>query len=64
MSESLEKLQVPKSVKEVQAFLGWAGYYRKFIRNFAGLAAPLTALTGARVQFVWSAECQEAFASL
>ena len=52
MSGSLDKLEPPKSLKEVQAFLGWAGYYRKFIQIFSIIAAPLTALGGARVPFI------------
>ena len=64
MSGSLDKLEPPKSLKEVQAFLGWAGYYRKFIQNFSMIAAPLTALGGARVPFIWSEECQGAFIRL
>ena len=47
MSGSLEKLETPRSVKEVQAFLGWAVYYRRFIKEFSIIAAPLSALGGA-----------------
>ena len=36
---------VPTSVKEVKSFLGLAGYYRRFVKNFAAIAAPLNALT-------------------
>ena len=53
MSGSLDKLEPPRSLKEVQEFLGWAGYYRKFIQNFSMIAAPLTALGGARVCFLY-----------
>jgi hypothetical protein len=34
----------PKSVRAVWGFLGLAGYYRRFIRNFSVIAVPLTAL--------------------
>ena len=36
---------VPKSVKEVQSFLGFANFYCKFIHNYSRLAIPLTTLT-------------------
>jgi hypothetical protein len=35
-----------KNKKEVQQFLGFANYYRRFIRGFSGIAKPLTSLTG------------------
>ena len=63
----LEKIQVvkewkqPTKVVQVQQFLGLCGYYRKFIENFAKLAAPLYKITRNDVKFEWSIECQEAF---
>ena len=36
---------VPRSVKEVQQFLGFANFYRKFIHNYSAIASPLTCLT-------------------
>lgn len=35
----------PRSVKEVQTFLGFAGFYRRFIKNYSKITAPLTELT-------------------
>lgn len=54
----------PKKVKDVQAFLGFANFYRRFIRDFAKQSAPLTRLTRKDTSFVWSEECQLAFDSL
>lgn len=42
-------------------FLGLVGYYRSFCRNFSTVVAPLTDLLKAKVTFVWSASCQQAF---
>jgi hypothetical protein len=51
----------PESVKEVQAFLGFANYYRKFLQNFGKLAAPLTELTKKDRPFIWKPDIQDAF---
>jgi len=55
---------VPKTVRDVRAFVGLAGYYTRHIPNFAGLAKPLTTLTKKDVSFVWTHECQQAFHEL
>jgi len=39
---AIQKMPYPKSMKEVQAFLGTAGWYQRFVKNFATLAAPLS----------------------
>lgn len=55
---------VPSSRSELKRFLGMAGYYRSFCRNFASVAAPLTNLLSPKVPFVWSDVCQLAFENL
>ena len=50
----------PKSVKEVQAMLGFANYYRNFIPDFATIATPLTALTKKDTVFHWGSTEQAA----
>ena len=52
---------VPTTVKEVRQFIGFTSYYRKFIKNFASIAAPLHKLTNKYARFVWSHQCEEAF---
>ncbi len=54
----------PDSRKALQRFLGFANFYRRFIRNFSQLAAPLTALTSPRTTFRWSDAAEAAFTKL
>ncbi|XP_061671839.1 protein Smaug homolog 1 isoform X3 [Syngnathoides biaculeatus] len=51
----------PSCRTEVQRFIGFANFYREFIRNFSSIAAPLHALTSPRNTFEWTRTCQEAF---
>ena len=55
---------VPDCLKSVRQFLGFVGYYRRFIPNFADLAEPLVALTGKDVPFVWRPACEVSFSQL
>ena len=50
-------------MKGVRSFLGFANFYRRFIKNYSLLAAPLTRLTG-DVAFQWGEKEQEAFDKL
>jgi hypothetical protein len=43
----------PKTVKGVWSFIGFANFYRQFIRNFSSVVAPLTKLTGKGASFAW-----------
>ncbi len=52
---------VPDSRIALQRFLGFANFYRRFIRSFSQVAAPLTALTSIRSHFTWSEVAQNAF---
>jgi hypothetical protein len=54
----------PKNLKEVQAFLGFANYYRRFIKGFSGLAIPLTNLNKKGVDFRWNVNAEKAFNDL
>ena len=64
--EAVRQWPVPQSVKDVRAFLGLAGFYRRFVRNFAAIAKPLTDLTHVveRAWWSWDAEAQKAFDTL
>ncbi|KAG8486371.1 hypothetical protein CXB51_019815 [Gossypium anomalum] len=56
--------KTPKNVTEVRSFLGLAGYYRRFVKNFSMIASPMTRLLQKNVEFVWSDECQQSFDQL
>ena len=51
----------PKTVKEVQSFLGFGNFYRQFIKNFSHLVHPLKDLLKKDRKFIWSNECQKSF---
>ena len=51
----------PKDISGLRSFLGLTGYYRRFIPNYATVAAPLTALLKKGVQFTWNDAREEAF---
>ena len=61
---AVKQWKVPTNVSEVRSFLGLAGYYRRFIRDFAKIAAPLTNLTRKDRPFTWSLREGEAFNEL
>ena len=48
--EAVQDWAQPKSVFEICSFLGLAGYYRRFVKDFSRLASPLTRLTRKRGQ--------------
>ncbi len=48
----------------MRAFLGLASYYRRYIPNFAAVAAPLTGLTKKDAKLIWVDDCEQAFLSL
>ena len=54
----------PRCLRDVQCFLGFANYYRRFIGHFSQIVAPLTRLTRKDTPFLWSAEAEEAFVYL
>jgi hypothetical protein len=55
----------PKSILTLKSFLGLASYYRKFIKNFTKIAAPLTnLLKKSAVTYDWEEACDEAFETL
>ena len=49
---------------EIRSFLGLAGYYRRFIKDFSKIAVPLTGLTKKGVKYIWSDKCETSFQRL
>ena len=64
--EAVDNYPVPATKKEVRAFLGLSGYYRRFVPHFATIAEPLTELTKAKNpdKAKWSDRCERAFCKL
>ena len=62
--DSVLKWKVPQNVKETQQFLGLCNYYRRFIKNFSKIAAPLHQLTHKNTSFLWTKETEESFERL
>ena len=63
-TEAIKAIHPPVNLKQVRTFLGLVGYYRKFIKNFAKIAKPLTMLTRMDVKFEWKETHHCAFMKL
>ncbi|KAL1269106.1 hypothetical protein QQF64_031395 [Cirrhinus molitorella] len=63
--EAVLKWPQPQTLKELQRFLGFANFYRRFIRNFSMVAAPLTSMTKQRTKrLIWTPEAKRSFEDL
>ncbi|XP_071920658.1 uncharacterized protein [Coffea arabica] len=62
--EAVTNWKRPENPTEIRSFLGLAGYYRRFIKDFSKLAGPLTDLTKKYGQFIWNARCETSFQEL
>ncbi|KAL0415856.1 UNVERIFIED_CONTAM: Retrovirus-related Pol polyprotein from transposon [Sesamum latifolium] len=54
----------PKNVSKVRSFLGLAGYYRRFVKDFSVVAKPLTNLLKKNAPFNWNDKCTQSFEEL
>lgn len=54
----------PKSQKDIQVFLGFCNFYRRFIPNFSKLAQPLTSLLKKNAPFSWTSTTRQSFDSI
>ena len=63
--EAVTEWPRPTTLKELQRFLGFANFYRRFIRNYSSIAAPLTSLLkGKPKKLSWTQSAQTAFETL
>nr|GEV62792.1 reverse transcriptase domain-containing protein [Tanacetum cinerariifolium] len=62
--EVITKLPHPTTVKGIKSFLGHAGFYRRFIKDFSKIARPMISLLEKDTPFIFSKECVEAFQTL
>nr|GEZ65161.1 reverse transcriptase domain-containing protein [Tanacetum cinerariifolium] len=60
----ITKLPHPTTVKGIRSFLGHAGFYRRFIKDFSKIVKPMTRLLEKDTPFIFSQECVEAFQTL
>nr|GFB11449.1 reverse transcriptase domain-containing protein [Tanacetum cinerariifolium] len=62
--EVISKLPHPTTVKGIRSFLGHAGFYRRFIKDFLKISRPMTHLLEKNSPFIFSNECIQAFRTL
>ncbi|TKA49304.1 hypothetical protein B0A49_13706, partial [Cryomyces minteri] len=62
--ETVQEWKTPKNVKDVRAFIGFAGFYRRFIHRFSTIVDPLVRLTKKDTPFSWNMACTQAFEEL
>ncbi|GJW50813.1 reverse transcriptase domain-containing protein [Tanacetum coccineum] len=60
----IAKLPHPTTVKGIRSFLGHAGFYRRFIKDFSKISRPMTHLLEKNTPFIFSEECVQAFQTL
>jgi hypothetical protein len=59
--DAIQCFPVPTTRKGLMRFLGMAGFYMKFCKNFASVAAPLTDLLSPKMKYQWTEQCQQSF---
>jgi len=61
--KAVKEWKTPMKVKDIESFLGFADFYRRFIQNFSHTAKPLNELKGKK-EWTWNEEYQKAFEEL
>ena len=59
--DAIQKMSCPKDIKGIRSFLGHAGFYRRFIKDFSEISRPLTNLLQKGIPFIFDDDCVEAF---
>ena len=62
--DAVLKWPAPKNIHELRSFLGLAGYYRRFVKNYSMIGSPLTSLVRKDIKYVWKSEHDQAFNDL
>ena len=62
--ETIKNWETPLNVKDVQSFLGFVNFYRRFIPRFSAIASPLTALIKKDKLFQWTPDANSVFERL
>jgi hypothetical protein len=62
--QTILDVQTPRSVREIHCFLGFAKFYRKFIKRYSEVVLPLIHLTQKNFFFTWTSRAKEAFLAL
>src|SRR5882672_9563944 len=62
--KAIDEWPLPKTVKDVQKFLGFCNFYRRFVKDYSTIARPLFNLTKQNTAWLWTSECNNAFTRL
>lgn len=62
--DAIQSWPLPQAITQVRSFLGLAGFYRRFVKDFSTIAAPLHELTKKGVAFHWGKAQEESFGTL
>ena len=57
----IENWKRPTTVTDIRSFLGLAGYYHRFVKDFSRIAGPMTELTKKGVKFEWTDKVEQGF---
>jgi hypothetical protein len=62
--KSIMEWKSPRTVKDIQSFLGFANFYRRFIKGFSKIVSPITQLLKKDIKFEWDDKAEAAFQQL